>query len=87
MIIDWAYFASLSQQTNEFVTWDSRATILKLLISMFMRADISLLQHIDTLLTISLMVKILSASAVKKKIFLLGLLSVPLYLCPKLCSL
>lgn len=67
MIIDWAYFASLSQQTNEFVTWDSRATILKLLISMFMRADISLLQHIDTLLTISLMVKILSASAVKNK--------------------
>lgn len=58
---------------------------------MFMRADISLLQHIDTLLTISLMVKILSASAVKnkkiKKFFLLGLLSVPLYLCPKLCSL
>jgi len=54
---------------------------------MFMRADISLLQHIDTLLTISLMVKILSASAVKKKNFLQDLLSVPLYLCPKLCSL
>jgi len=56
MIIDWAYFAYLSQK--ELGTL--RAIILKLMISMFMRADISLLQHIDTLLTISLMVKILS---------------------------